>query len=514
MTNIFTSDEEYLTPLTAAHSLGYSQHEYRPRTLNRSVDKARQAILPVFPPRATLSSAVETLATAATTTISSSIHINEDQVDFLLCNVPKQLLTREQYERRQMDAYVSAFKLQTWEGIKPHKNYHSYMLTMYKNLYVELSKKWSIDKTILDYNLDRLQKCAMMKHFYFSYPDLPFVLEFFLQMDVDVFHLKTCTFRQGLPRVIIDTHGQQSYEGIFTIDEQSIEGRYGLRPCHQNNCLCCQNQSGTIEFNPKQIHTFLNRYQAILNCPVVCSTSNIIYALTCVCGEKDYVAHTNLSFVDCLAYHRREIVRTICEFLFGEINVELLDRIPKSEETKMNDENWLYRHSARCPAVLELFLNNNPSYWCFVPVPMKLEIRSRIHTPSPPAPPVVVAAAPPYTIQRQEELVQRLVDNVPKPLGYHEFTPEHVSEQKQFFKYCKDRNPINMHHLRFHQATIVAVLPDQSSALVRQFIESLFITHAECQLNRNGRLINQYFHQDYSVRGQWYRGLASRRPSL
>ncbi|CAF4145563.1 unnamed protein product [Adineta steineri] len=59
--------------------------------------------------------------------------------------------------------------------------------------------------------------------------------------------------------------------------------------------------------------------------------------------------------------------------------------------------------------------------------------------------------------------------------------------------------------------TIVAVLPDQSSALVRQFIESLFITHAECQLNRNGRLINQYFHQDYSVRGQWYRGLTDRR---
>ncbi|CAF4355203.1 unnamed protein product [Adineta steineri] len=66
--------------------------------------------------------------------------------------------------------------------------------------------------------------------------------------------------------------------------------------------------------------------------------------------------------VVCLAYHRREIVRTIYEFLFSEINVELLDRISKSEETKTNDENWLYRHSARCPSVLELFLNNNPSY--------------------------------------------------------------------------------------------------------------------------------------------------------
>ncbi|CAF4337362.1 unnamed protein product, partial [Adineta steineri] len=208
-------------------------------------------------------------------------------------------------------------------------------------------------------------------------------------------------------------------------------------------------------------------------------------------------------------YHRPEIIRTICEFLFGEINVELLDRIPKSEETKTNDENWLYRHSARCPAVLELFLNNNPSYWCFVPVPMKREMRSRIHTPSPPPP--LLAAAAPFSIQRQDIMVQRLADNVPKPMGDYEFTPEHVSEQKQFFKYCKDRHPINMHHLRFHQATIVAVLPDQSSALVRQFIESLFITHAECQLNRNGRLTNQYFPQDYSNRGQWYRGLTDRR---
>ncbi|CAF1450890.1 unnamed protein product [Adineta steineri] len=498
MTNIFTSDEQYLTLPTTAQSLAYGQHEYRPRTLNKSIDKGRQAILPAFPPRTTL--------------LSNDTHINEDEVDFLLCNVPKQLLTREQYERRQMNAYVHSFELLTSDAIEKHENYPSYMLTMYKNLYVQLSKKWSIDKTLLDCNLGRLQKCAMMKGFYFSYPDLPFVLEFFLQMDVDVFHLKTCTFRRGQPRVFIDTHGQQSFEGIFTIDEQSIEGRYGLRPCHQNNCLCCQNQLGTIQFNPKQIHTFLNQYQAILNCPVVCSTSNIIYALTCVCGQKDYVAHTNLSFVDCLAYHRRETIRTVCEFLFGEINVELLDRIPKSEETKTNDENWLYRHSTRCSAVLELFLNNNPSYWCFVPVPMKLEIRSRIHTPSPPPQPLpAAAAAPPYTLQRQEELVQRLVDNVPKPLGYHEFTPAHVSEQKQFFKYCKDRHPITMNHVRFHQATIVAVLPVQSSALVRKFIESLFITHAECQLNRNGRLINQYFHQDYSVRGQWYRGLTDRR---
>lgn len=29
---------------------------------------------------------------------------------------------------------------------------------------------------------------------------------------------------------------------------------------------------------------------------------------------------------------------------------------------------FLYQHAARCPAVLKIFLDSNPKYWCFIPV--------------------------------------------------------------------------------------------------------------------------------------------------
>jgi hypothetical protein len=28
----------------------------------------------------------------------------------------------------------------------------------------------------------------------------------------------------------------------------------------------------------------------------------------------------------------------------------------------------LYQHSTGCPLILECFLDNNPEYWCFVPM--------------------------------------------------------------------------------------------------------------------------------------------------
>jgi hypothetical protein len=172
-----------------------------------------------------------------------------------------------------MNSYIPSFELRTWDEIRK-TNYQSYMLTFHTNMYINLSKLWHIDIPILDCNLARLQQCAIKNGFEFSINDLPLALEFFLQMDVDLFHLKTCSFRQAEPRIITDKkNGEQSYEGIFTIDQKPIKGRYGLTPCHQDNCLCCKKQSIYIQFIPKQIHWFLNQYKAILNCPVV----NIIY---------------------------------------------------------------------------------------------------------------------------------------------------------------------------------------------------------------------------------------------
>ena len=87
--DIFTPDEEYFTPPTAApvsQSTVYSQTEYRPRTL-RSSDRARQSVLPAFLPRSTLISVVRSETTTTTTTIPGHTRMNEE-IDLLLCNVP------------------------------------------------------------------------------------------------------------------------------------------------------------------------------------------------------------------------------------------------------------------------------------------------------------------------------------------------------------------------------------------------------------------------------------------
>ena len=89
--DIFTPDEEYFTPPTAApvsQSTVYSQTEYRPRTL-RPQDRARQSILPPFPPRSTLISMVRSETTTTTTTASIPGHARtNEEIDLLLCNVP------------------------------------------------------------------------------------------------------------------------------------------------------------------------------------------------------------------------------------------------------------------------------------------------------------------------------------------------------------------------------------------------------------------------------------------
>ena len=219
--------------------------------------------------------------------------------------------------------------------------------------------------------------------------------------------------------------------------------------------------------------------------------------------------------MDCLTYHRQETTRTIREFLLGDVNANLLELRPKSEETIANDENWLYQHAARCPAVIQLFLDRNPLYWCFVPVPTDRALRANTYGPPQPIPTsgqITTTIANIPMVRRSDTLSMRFANNIPTPDGEYIFKHEHFNEQKHFFKYGKDRDPINMHNLKFYNATVVAVLPDHCSNTVKKFVESLFITHGECQLNKDSRLTSQQFFNDYPARGEWYRDL-TRRPS-
>jgi hypothetical protein len=121
--------------------------------------------------------------------------------------------------------------------------------------------------------------------------------------------MKTCSFRNAKPCSI--------EEGLFCIDEPDIQ--YGLLPC--NNCSLCvpsynnsRRSQSTIRFGPSQKFRFINGYQTILNCPADCQTQNIIYVMTCPCGEFEYIGETSQRLAD----------RLRCKFFIDNLEIIIL----------------------------------------------------------------------------------------------------------------------------------------------------------------------------------------------
>ncbi|CAF4318908.1 unnamed protein product, partial [Rotaria sordida] len=153
----------------------------------------------------------------------------------------------------------------------------------------------------------RLQNTSYLKD-----DEMPLLLEFYLQMDVDLFYMKTCSFRDAQPR--------SKTEGIFcaTIPEY----RYKITPC--GHCKLCRTpidmkyrSQAPILFNRYGKHQFVNRYESILNCPATCNTINIIYVLTCLCGQFDYINETAHRLAKRFDEHRQSANIAICNLLLG-----------------------------------------------------------------------------------------------------------------------------------------------------------------------------------------------------
>lgn len=92
---------------------------------------------------------------------------------------------------------------------------------------------------------------------------------------VDTFFMKTCNYRGAQPRLFGDD-ANRTVEGILC--EAQPMARYGIEPCYERHCFLCKHErahrrvaadSGGIRFISKQIHHFVNKYEAILNCPAV-----------------------------------------------------------------------------------------------------------------------------------------------------------------------------------------------------------------------------------------------------
>ena len=117
---------------------------------------------------------------------------------------------------------------------------------------------------------------------------------------------------------------------------------------------------------------------------------------------------------------------------------------------------WLYQHTARCPSAVQLFLDANPDYWCFVPVANN-EANSNINTR------MRLSAQARHTQPTSTRLqaeAKYLADQVPDPPDGYVFTDRQKQGQIQFFRALKDQQLLSSSSItmvNLYNAAMIAV---------------------------------------------------------
>jgi hypothetical protein len=227
----------------------------------------------------------------------------------LLSNTSVEHLTPVEKQRRQHHHFQPSFRLIE----NKTQQFPSFFIQQHQHLFDDLSRRLQIDEVVLDYNYQRLLKCLemmnyerMQHHFdadLLPIEDYPDALEFYLQFDVDLFDMKTCTY-----------HGSRASTPNGLFPNQAQTARYSMMKCQKHNCRFCfpssksqairrlkSNYLSVVQFSTAMKHRFVNGYETILNCPTSCMTQNIIYALTCPCGQFDYIGYTSMSLTQRLS---------------------------------------------------------------------------------------------------------------------------------------------------------------------------------------------------------------------
>ncbi|CAF1520678.1 unnamed protein product [Adineta ricciae] len=454
----------------------------------------------------------------------------------LLPNIPPYQLSPKELMRRHSNAFEPSF-----EVIDNNPDVPSLLRAKYQLFYSDLIRRLKVDFAILDYNYTRLDQyiqrlVAEQIQVFNLLPneisrlderEYPLALEFFLQFDVNMFYMKTCSFRHARPRSMS--------EGLFCV--QTPEARYELAAC--GNCGLCYPQYDMthrekkyiVEFSQAHTHSFVNGYKTILNCSASCHTQNIIYTLTCVCGKMDYIGATSGSLHDRLyskpyvlhidtfliviiaAAHREHGNRIMHEFLLGQANI--MRDLPrgKTNDIKRKDRMQLYKHSTRCLDAMQIFLDANPQYWRFVPMAMDKAVTPEQQTITRPQ---LFDESDPNC--RSKEDCQVCIQAVPRPPDEFTFSNRQILRQAEYFHNKRDKTLPNR-DIDLYHATIVAVLPDSCSNMFRDVIESLFITYADTTLNTIGNVLreeqqrNHYYplNDPWSTRSKnWCNGLVRR----
>ncbi|CAF5028498.1 unnamed protein product [Rotaria magnacalcarata] len=248
------------------------QQGYQSTTVN-SDNLTRYFYLPIFPPA------------------TSMINLGAND-DLLLANVPNSHLVQNELLQRQQATQISDSSIlnNIYDSREP--------FCLSSEDTKELSTRLQVSESIIICNANRLrvicERLLELRQYFrrkvLERPDvalneptlnskqMSLILEFFLQIDVDVFYMKTCRFRDAEPC--------PSIQGLFCNDE-SPKARYSMVPCGTANCPCCH----SIENSSN--HRFINGYTTYLNCPVTCTTSNVVYVMTCPCGQYEFIDSTS-----------------------------------------------------------------------------------------------------------------------------------------------------------------------------------------------------------------------------
>ncbi|CAF4355565.1 unnamed protein product, partial [Adineta steineri] len=164
----------------------------------------------------------------------------------LLANVPVTHLGPSEIARRQHGANtVDAITLMNNYKYSDHDGF-----SLSERDAEELSKRLQIGKSIITFNANQirgicyyflelyksfrknilLQNDLALEEFTLDSKQMVVLLEFYLQIDVDVFYMKTCSFRGAEPHAII--------KGLFCGKDEP-HARYTMSPCVNPFCPCC-----------------------------------------------------------------------------------------------------------------------------------------------------------------------------------------------------------------------------------------------------------------------------------
>lgn len=453
-------------PKASTLTVTTTQRNYTIRTMT-IYNQRRRSILPTFP--------------------STMPYYNHEH-DLLLANVPMNLLSTQELACRQPNFYPAPFTI-----INPRPISGSIMMKEYNKYFSSILERFKLDLSILDHNYFRLYH---FMHLFCSsrirqigqekcqddlYPladvEIPQLFEFYLQMDVDLFYMKTCSYRGAQPRSI--------HEGIFCLEPPQC--LYAMSKCNQCElCTPLNSNVSSVLFEHFSKHRFVNGYESILNCPVDCNTKNFIYVLTCPCNQFDYICETKFTLGRRLQDHHQLVNNLICKLILGKENFKTLPFNKEVTSLLLRKETMqLYQHTSQCSIAIQLFLDANPSYWPFIPMTTAEANQATTDI---------------FYTNRNESLT-KFLNNIPVPPHGFKFSKRQIEQQSQWFQKNQMVTSIN-DHVNIYQAAIIAVLPPNTSDLLRHMVHALFVTHTEAKLNTLGHVFD--FPEYHTIRtGVW-----------